>query len=98
MEEHKAYFEKPSQKLGYKPEVIRHGKDVYTGVDQVGKLCRDLRSGTLKIYRGEMLCLTVDVKKRAGRSLRDDKKIGLVNTLFREFDKSKFHKNIHGQD
>lgn len=51
----------------------------YTGTDAVGKMCRELETGTLEIYRGEKLCLVIDVEKRKTKALTEnDKRIGYV--------------------
>ena len=62
-----------------------HNDIVYKGNDQVGNLCRDLDTGTLEIYRGDMLCLTVNVDKRKTRALREHKHTGLAYAKWMPF-------------
>lgn len=57
----------------YENEILFNGVR-YKGVDAVGVLCRELKEGVLKIYRKDMLCLTVnDISKRALKSLSEPK-------------------------
>ena len=50
---------------------------MYSGTDAVGKMCRILKEGVLKIYRGDMLCLVIDIAKRAKKSLWETDAKGL---------------------
>lgn len=64
--------------------VVYEGKE-YKGGDFVGRLCRELKTGTLEIYRGDMLCLTVNVEERAKVSLTDSDTRGLGMAEYRPF-------------
>lgn len=61
----------------------------YRQTDGMGLICRvlkerDLSIKTLEVYRGDMLCLTVDVHKRAERILTERDKGGLAYDKFVE--------------
>jgi hypothetical protein len=49
-----------------------HNTVLYKGNDQVGKLCRELKTGTLHIYRTGKVAMTIDVEKRALKSLTEN--------------------------
>jgi len=49
----------------------------YSGTDAIGKACRALGNGILNVYRGDDLSLTVNVEKRALKSLSENDKGGL---------------------
>ena len=92
---HKAFFTKNTDKP--KPEtshhcILVHDGEAYRGTDQIGKLCRKLQTGTLEIYRGDMLCLTVDVEKRKGTTLSENKVTGFRSSRYVEFDATVFDK------
>jgi len=73
------------------PDLLYDG-DRYRGPDQVGKLCRRLKTGRLKIYTiGGTLSMTFDVEKRAKLSLRESKSGigGMRYVKFVPFDASK---------
>lgn len=56
------------------------GEKEYSGTDAVGKICRDLVTGVLEVYRGDLLVLTINIDWRKNKSLSDnDKRIGYVN-------------------
>lgn len=64
--DHTAHFNNSDQLI--------HDDVIYTGTDQLGKLCRVLKHGTLTVYRGEKPCLIVDVEKRALKALTENDK------------------------
>lgn len=54
-----------------------HNDVLYKGTDQVGRLCRLLKTGELSIYRTGRVVMTVDVEKRADLSLNEnDRRLG----------------------
>jgi hypothetical protein len=59
----------------------------------VGRLCRELKTGTLKIYRGDMLCMTIDIAERAEKSLGELDRGGLRFGKYQPFDKSVFDRD-----
>jgi hypothetical protein len=62
---------------------------VFKGTDQVGRLCRELKAGTLQIYRSDMLCMTLDIAERAEKSLGESDR-GLRFSKYQPFDRSVF--------
>lgn len=56
---------------------VRYEGREFMGTDAVGKLCRELGTGTLEIYRKGMLCMTVNVEKRKGKVLTEKSGSGL---------------------
>lgn len=72
--------------------ILTHNNDAYTGTDQLGKLCRKLKTGTLEIYRNDKLSLTVNVEQRAALALSESKTTGLRLSKYRKFDAASFDK------
>lgn len=70
-------------------EELHHNGICYKGADQVGKLCRVLKTGRLSIYRTGKVVMTVDVEKRALNSLTENDK-GLGYIKYRPFDAMRF--------
>lgn len=67
------------------PDLLHDGIR-YRGADQVGKLCRVLETGTLEIYRGDMLCMSFDVEERAKYSLSESKNgYGIIKRPYKPF-------------
>ncbi len=62
--EHTARFEKSDE--------LWHNDVLYKGTDQVGKLCRVLKEGRLSIFRIGKVVMTIDVAKRAEKSLTEN--------------------------
>lgn len=62
---------------------VRYDGKEYMGTDAVGKLCRVLGQGTLEIYRGDMLCMTVNVEKRKEKILEELKHSGFRMIKYR---------------
>jgi len=61
----------------------------YKGTDQIGRLCRELQTGTLECYRGEMLCMTFDVAERKELRLYENQN-GMGFLKYVPFDRSVF--------
>lgn len=61
----------------------------YTGADAVEKLCRVLKTGKLTIFRNGRVSMTVNVAKRAEKSLTENDK-GLRYIKYRPFDAERF--------
>lgn len=61
---------------------------LYKGTDQVGKLCRVLKTGSLSIFRTGKVVMTVDVEKRALKSLTENDK-GFRLVKYTPFDVSR---------
>jgi len=62
-----------THKAEFKGQSLVHGDVVYKGCDQVGRLCRVLKQGTLDIYRDSKIAGTVkDVSKRAEMQLSEN--------------------------
>jgi antirestriction protein ArdC len=79
--EHTARFEGSDE--------LHHNGVCYKGTDQVGKLCRVLKTGKLSIFRTGKVVMTVDVEKRAEQSLTEnDKRLGY--TKYTPFDVTRF--------
>ena len=77
---------KPSPESSYHEVLVCNGKH-YTGIDQLGKLCRDLKTGTLTVYRGDTPAYSVrNVAARAEKSLTENKHTGLRLVKYVEFD------------
>lgn len=81
---HRAEFFERRVKTGIVDGVVFDGRE-YTGADAVGKLCRELKAGTLEIYRGDLLCMTFDIEKRAKRSLTESPSCGLRYADYKAF-------------
>lgn len=64
--EHTARFEGSNE--------LHHNGVCYKGTDQVGKLCRVLKTGRLSIFRTGKVVMIVDVEKRALKSLHENDK------------------------
>lgn len=58
-------------------DLLLHDGEIFKGTDQVGKLCRKLKEGILRVYRAENLAMTVNVESRAEKSLSETDKGGL---------------------
>ena len=80
--EHTARFEKSDE--------LWHNNVLYKGTDQLGKLCRVLKDGNLSIYRTGKVVMTVDVAKRAEKSLHEND-TGLGYVKYRPFDATRFN-------
>ncbi len=78
--EHTARFEKSDE--------LWHNDVLYKGTDQVGKLCRVLKTGRLSIFRTGKVVMIVDVAKRAEKSLTENDK-GLGYIKYTPFDFSR---------
>ncbi len=68
---------------------LLHEGRTYAGTDQVGKLCRELKQGTLHLYRDGRITMSGDVSKRAELSLTDNDK-NLRYVKYKEFPKDAF--------
>lgn len=79
-----------THRVTIKNDFYEHDGKKYIGTDALGHLCRELVSGRLECYRGDMLCLTVDVAKRAARSLFYADKRGYGYRKYVPFDASCF--------
>lgn len=77
---------KPSPESSHHEILVHNGKH-YTGTDQLGKLCRDLKTGSLTVYRGTTPAYTVkNVAARADKSLTENKHTGFRLVKYMEFD------------
>lgn len=66
-----------------------HNGKLYSGTDQVGKLCRELKTGNLDIFRNGKVVMKVNVEKRAEKSLTENDN-GLGYVKYRPFDRTVF--------
>jgi hypothetical protein len=64
--------------------LVMDGRE-FKGTDQMGKLCRELKQGTLHVYRDGKISMTVDIAKRAEKSLSENDKNGLRYVKYTPF-------------
>lgn len=75
------YIPEPARIEAVGDHMVFEGR-TYTNTDALGDICREIVNRipyptSALVYRGEMLCLTVDVTERAKRTLRESDRDGL---------------------